>query len=656
MTTIRFKIKSIHILLLILAVLFLSVGCQKSRSCRTGEECYGLARQHFEKGEYLEAVRYLKKIDTQDDGLMAKTFYTLGRCFKMLGNFDEAYEYYYKVYQLFPTSNLADDALAMSGGMLYNQKKYKSALEVYTKFFKEYPHSDVPAIRIWESMESCLRNFKKRESYFAFDDQRIAADQFLRLTLDVAHHRNSYSLLDRFNFWGGYSKRYQSNHKFRLEYIERLLRSENFLEAEKQIQNISRESRPIAEYLEISKLYQLNKYDDVINRTMQWLRDYRDKAPVSLVGDCFILKIESLMKKNGNNLGLIVNELNDLFRISRIRGFYYVLQIYHKLKKEELLMLAQDEKSSSLVFFLLAQKYLDSGDFDKSQVYLKEGIARVPSDETQVLKRAEVLNEIHDILNGYYHSLSKEQFEKVYTNKFRRILNRASHFNSVAGYVLSKNEKEINLLVTSKLVNIKNIKDLLEYKIPVPGYDEFMSSVSSDTRTFRSISEIFASRLSWDDKLGKFAIYKINELPTYTDDYYLNNFYYEAVKLLYLIYMNAGFSKETCNALFLQHMTFLNKQGVFGVYGDFDFTYGLVDDPSLYDRGIYYDESRDRIINYFRYNRFRNQKSELKKFKFDTEAILKTALKRVRKRSQEYVALSAYIQNCRVNKLHAYSE
>jgi hypothetical protein len=103
-------------------------------------------------------------------------------------------------------------------------------------------------------------------------------------------------------------------------------------------------------------------------------------------------------------------------------------------------------------------------------------------------------------------------------------------------------------------------------------------------------------------------------------------------------------------------MTFLNKQGVFGVYGDFDFTYGLVDDPSLYDQGIYYDESRDRIINYFRYNRFRNQKSELKKFKFATEAILKTALKRVRKRSQEYVALSAYIQNCRVNKLHAYSE
>jgi len=142
-----------------------------------------LARQHFEKGKYLEAVGYLKKIDTQDDGLKAKTFYTLGRCFKMLGNFDEAYEYYHKVYQLFPTLNLADDALAMSGGMLYNQKKYKSALEVYIKFFKEYPHSDVPAIRIWESMESCLHNFKKRGSYFAFDDQRIAANQFLRLKI-----------------------------------------------------------------------------------------------------------------------------------------------------------------------------------------------------------------------------------------------------------------------------------------------------------------------------------------------------------------------------------------------------------------------------------------------------------------------------------------
>jgi tetratricopeptide (TPR) repeat protein len=638
------------------AVLFLSVGCQKSRSPRTGEECYGLARQHFEKGEYLEAVTYLKKIDAQDEGLMAKTFYTLGRSLRMLGNFDEAYEYYHRVYQLFPTSSLADDTLAMSGGMLYNQKKYKGALDIYTKLFKEYPHSDVPAIRIWESMEGCLRNFKKRGSYFAFDDQRIAADHFLRLTLDVAHHRNSYSLLDRFNFWEDYSKRYQSNHKFRLEYIERLLRSENFLEAEKQIQKMSRESRPIAEYLEISKLYQLNKYDDVIDRTIQWLRDYRDKAPVSLVGDCFILRIESLIKKDGNNLVLLANEINDLFRISRIRGFYYVLQIYHKLNKEELLMLAQDEKSSSLVFFLLAQKYLDSGDFDKSQAYLKEGIARVPSYETQVLKRAEVLNEIHDILNGYYHSFSKEQFEKVYTNKFRRILSRASHFNRVAGHVLTKNEREINFFLTNKIASIKKINQLLEYRGPVPAYDEFVNSVSSGGGIFGSISEIFASRLSWDNKLGKFAIYKINELPTYTDDYYLNNFYYEAVKLLYMIYMNAGFSKETCNALFLQHMTFLNKQGVFGVYGDFDFTYGLVDDPSLYDRGNYYDESRDRIITYFRYNRFRNQRSELKKFKFDAEAILKTALKRVRKRSQEYVALSAYIQNCKVNKLRAHSK
>lgn len=215
------KIKSIHILFLVLAALLLSVRCQESHPYRTGEEYYMLARQHFEKGEYIEAITYLKKIDTQDEGLMAKTFYTLGRCFRMLGSFDEAYENYTKVYKLFPTSNLADDALAMSGGMLHNQKKYKEALEVYIKFFKEYPHSDMPAISIWESMESCLRNFKKREGYFTFDNQRIAADQFLRLTLDVAHHRNSYSLLDRFNFWEDYSKRYQSNHKFRFGFLFR---------------------------------------------------------------------------------------------------------------------------------------------------------------------------------------------------------------------------------------------------------------------------------------------------------------------------------------------------------------------------------------------------------------------------------------------------
>ncbi len=393
----------------------------------------------------------------------------MGRCYRMLGRFNEAYGYYYEVYQMFSTSNLADDALAMSGGMLYNQKKYRSALDTYVKFLKEYPHSDVPAIRIWESMESCLAKFQKGKDCFSFEDQRIPPLEFLRLTLEVTHHRNSYALLDRFNFWKDYSKKYQNNHKFRLEYIERLLRSENFLEAEKQKARLSKESWPIAEYLEISKLYQINKYEVVINRTRQWLRDYRDKAPTSLVADCFILRIECLVKQNADDL-MLINEINDLFRLSRARGFDYILQMYDKLKLEELLTLRENQETPPLVLFLLAQKYLDSGNFRESQHYLKEGIARLSADEVQVLRRAEVLNEILEIVNGYYFSLSKEQFQRVFTNKFRRILSRAGYFNEVAGYVLKKHDKEIVSFLTTKLSSIRKINELLEYS----GYpDEF---------------------------------------------------------------------------------------------------------------------------------------------------------------------------------------
>jgi len=652
MTTIYYQNKLIYIPFLILVLLFSATGCQKAPSTDTdiADKYYRLAQQHFKRGEYSEAIRYLNTIDTQDEDLQAIRLYNLARCYRMLERYEQAYGFYYKVYQSFPTSNLADDALAMSAGMLYNQGKYKDALETYVKVFKEYPDTDVPAIRIWESMGSCLEKFKEEKGYFISGEQRIPAAKFLSLALDVSHHRNSYTLLDRYSFWEDYLKRYRTNQKFRLEYIQRLLTTENFLEAQKQKNRLSRETWPIGEYLEICKLFRINNYDAVIERTTQWLRDYKEKATKSLVSDCSILRIESLMKRNVDNL-ILINEINDLFKISRNTGFYYILRMYHKLNVEDLLTLADNQESSSLVFFLLAQKYLDLGDLKESQVYLKQAIAKLSTGEMRVGQRSEVLDEMYTILNGYYDSLNKKQFQGVLTNKFKRLLNRAGHFNEFAGYVLNNHEREIVVFLTSQVEKSRNIKELLEYSGPFPAYDEFVSTVFKKTRTFKNLSKVFASRKPWQDKLKEFATYRINEPPSYTEEYYLNNFYYEAVKLIYLIYMKAGFSLQTRNALFLEHMAFLNKQGVFGVYGDFGVDYESVEETSAFDEVGFYDESGNKLITYSRYNRYRNQESKLKPFSFTTENILKAALRRVKKGSQEYWALQAYIDGSKIDKL-----
>ncbi len=200
--------------------------------------------------------------------------------------------------------------------------------------------------------------------------------------------------------------------------------------------------------------------------------------------------------------------------------------------------------------------------------------------------------------------------------------------------------------------SVATMHRIMQYRGPLPAYEEFMGTVFFKTRKFSNLANLFASGARWHEKLKSFAAYKINEPPTYTEDYYLNNFYYEAVKLLYLIYMNAGFSQQSCNALFLQHMAFLNKLGIFGIYGDFDFTYGPLEDSAGYDEGFYYDRSRDRLVSYFRLTGVMNQKSKMIRFRFSNEDFLKGALKRTRKNSQEHAALQAYLEGCRVDKLH----
>ncbi len=639
---------------LIVGLFFLTTSCDFFQSF-SDEGRYGLASKYFHKEEYLKAIKFLNKIQSPNEDMMAKTYYSLGRCYKMLNQFDKAFDSYYKVYTEFPASNLADDALAMSGGMLYSQGKYKNALDIYRKFMKEYPNSDVRSIRIWESMELCLAKFKKYGNIYAYNEQVIQSDEFLKIVLEVTQHRNSYLLLDRFNFWEEYSRKYQPKNKFRLEFIQSLLENSNFLEAERQMSVLSRDQIPFARYLKISKLYQLGKYKQVIKETEQWLSNFNTKVSIHLLTDCIILRIESMMKSGSNDLE-ILNELNYLFNYAKNTPFQYVLRINPKLTKANLLSLSKKNKSSPLVYFLLAQRYLKAGDFKKCQEYFKEGLSKIPNNNSAFLERGKVLNEILDILDGYYFSINKEDYNKIFVNNLGRILKSAQNFNQVAGKTINKNKKKIDLFLRRNLVNIKKIDQLSEYKDRLPVDSNLLEKVFENTHTFQNILKVVLYDYPWQEKITIFSKYKVKDIPTYTGAYYLDNMYYDSVKTLYLLYMKEGFSKEMCNALFLQHLVFLREEGILSIYGKFFYPPRDLDNSDVVDdlpeEGYHYyyyrkDDTGGEVyrIKYYKVDIFKNETKLFMNYRFDVKNYLKYKLRKIAKESKEYLALSAYLES-----------
>jgi hypothetical protein len=643
-----------HIYLTLTMVLFLN-SCDLYR-CTTDEGCYKVASKYYHEKQYTKAAKYFSKIHSTNEMIMANTYYSLGMCYRMLGQYDKAFEYYYRVYENFPLSSLADDALAMSGGVLYYAGKYKSALDIYTKFLKEYPNSDLNFDRIWESMEKCLSNFKNSGHKYVYGDQVIPEKEFAKIAIDVTQQRSSYQLLDRFNFWDEYSKGYGTKNKFQLEYIQRLLEDGNFLEAERQKIIISKNHIQFVRFLEISKLYRLGKYKRVIGDSGLWLKDFSRTAATSLLTDCIVLRIESMIKIGYGNLELL-EELNNLFYFARNTPFPYVLRINVNLSTRELELLSRNVKSPPLVDFLLAQRYFISGDFKRCQENVRQGILKIPKNNTAIWKRYDGLNEILTIVNGYYFSLDKTNRDRIFADNFQRIVRHARNFNAVAGDAVNRNKSKIDSFLWNELLRIKGIDQLSEFQDNLPVDPKLLEKIFEKTRTFHHIFDVLSYGAPWENKIETFAKYKITDVPISGDKYYLDNMYYDAIKNLYLLYMREGFTQEVCNALFLQHFLFLREEGILSILGKSYFFPAIIHDSikagtsPREDYGYYYYERNNKgekvyyRMKYYRVESPHSGNGEFIKYELNIDNLLKKSLRKAKKGSKEFVAISIYLDN-----------
>ena len=117
-----------------------------------------------------------------------------------------------------------------------------------------------------------------------------------------------------------------------------------------------------------------------------------------------------------------------------------------------------------------------------------------------------------------------------------------------------------------------------------PTYDHFCQRISSELepadfgRDFTLLFECFYNKRAWNDFVNILPLNRVKTLPFLPGKSHHNLLCYEFSKLLYLFYMQMGFTQETCTALFLHDMSFLNKLSIFSIFGKVDFGPATISD------------------------------------------------------------------------------
>jgi len=526
------------------------------------QQLYEKAKRYFEHFEYAEAIKILRHINTDDDKLAAKVLYSLARCSKNLEDFAAAHNYYIRVYERFPNCYLADDALAMSAGMLYMGECYKDALGVYLDYFKKYPHSDVDPDSIWISMKWCLMKFKRDGDVYRCQDEVISYEKFAKLTLMVTKELDSYSLLERFDFWEQYVEKFNPKRKVLLEYIRFLLVRENFLEADKHIKKLDKEYLSTATYLKISRFFRLRRYEQVVQQTEEWLKYYRNNASKFLLADCLYMRIFSMLNSSFDPAE-IMDSLTQYFELSPRNAFKLIPKVYGKLSTQHYNLILRDDRKTYLSCLFLSQYNLDILDYEKAKIFLKESLAKLPIQNKSDIERGYQLMEILDIASGYYFTLPDEERRKLIIEQILILCEGVSPFTKK---LLDKYKDKIDHEI-QRLINMQSLEDVLKYNIHEPTYDHIEQDIyNAQRRDFSILFECLYNKRQWSDFLEILPLNRIDSLPFTQDKLDHNSLCYEFSKLLYLLYMQMGFCQETCTALFLHDMSFLNKLSIFSIF------------------------------------------------------------------------------------------
>lgn len=99
------------------------------------------AAEHFyDMGNYNEAIKYLKKFDTDDEVLMANAQTMLGDCYVNTDKYDDALDAYEKAISTAEKNPQIVPRVLLKEANVYDaQKKYDKALKCYETIAQEYP-------------------------------------------------------------------------------------------------------------------------------------------------------------------------------------------------------------------------------------------------------------------------------------------------------------------------------------------------------------------------------------------------------------------------------------------------------------------------------------------------------------------------------------
>jgi hypothetical protein len=245
--------------------------------------------------------------------------------------------------------------------------------------------------------------------------------------------------------------------------------------------------------------------------------------------------------------------------------------------------MSRQKKRPYLSSLFLSQHCLDILDYKTSYSFLEEALSDLPSQHSSVIERGHNLMEILKIVNGYYFTLSDERRRKIITEQFYILLEGAYASSQLVRIAMSNYKEELDIEI-HRLSNIKSLDNIFNFQIADPTYDHFCQWISSELtpanygRDFTLLFECFYNRKPWKDFVKILPLNRVETLPCLTGESNHNLLGYEFSKLLYLLYMQIGFTPETCTALFLHDMSFLNKLSIFSIFGEVDFGPATISD------------------------------------------------------------------------------
>jgi len=522
---------------------------------------------YYETGDYLGALeQYLEFWLTykNSDIDMRTTWISIEMCVTKLMDekkYKGAINFYREFISKINNDTYIQKAHINIGDIYYLKRDSFQAYKIYANFHSKYPHSKIV---VWYKIRDCLTDFVKVGDSYVYGTNSVSKKEFLKQSLRVTHETGSYDIVERFNFWSDYYRSYKDKIINRERVLNGLLKNQNFLEAEKLIGGMDENELPTANYLKIKKHYELGDFSKVIDESRKWIKKFIKVSEKKLIADVLNTKIRSqigLKKVNEE----IFDDLSMLYPIS-INTFQELnLIIGNEINKNNISEYLPRRSNNYLINLYYAQKYFIDYNFGKSRKHLKNAYENIPDNLEKLKRKIHALKNTLEVLDGYYFNYDNEELEGILNTNVTAFIKKGMEYSHNISSLVEKYPIILEV-INNKVINVESIEDLFKIRHKLPRYNEILDSGVVESMKLRELMKLLFEADAQSQHIGMLSMFQVFRVPRIGTKYTYNNLKYDYSKILYLVYMRCGFSKETCNTLFINHLKYLHINGIFSVF------------------------------------------------------------------------------------------